>query len=511
MSRGVDSDAWRTIRGTLANYFAALFQMGLFVFHILAARFFGNVAYGAYVFAWSMVEMGCKVGIMGMDKGMLRGVAVARARGDEGAAVLAVATGLKVAASASLMVIGVLWLIAFVQEVATYRSALFALAPLVLPWSIVLVLVCATMATSTMRYNLLVRGLGEPAAMVTMVTFFGLFFAAWGEVGLASAHLAASVITVILATLAFRKRINAGRMVRDLVSRALDRPLLGFTVPIMPAELLNQAIYRLDIIFLGLYLKDPTVVASYGAAVLLASVISSVRYAFDPILSPLVAECTTRGEVKRLGDNLARMTRWVAALSLPIFATLVVFGDLFLGLWGPQYADARSALAVLCLAHLVNSVLGLHQWPVVMSGRSRLDLLNNVIGFVVIVALNVALIPTLGVTGAALATLAGNLAFRGLQVVQVRWLFGVSSFSRHVVRLALAWAMGGGIQVAVRALSSEAGWGTCALAVISGSTVSIIAALVMGLAPEDREFLGALFGRWHSGGGRGRGEGSITP
>lgn len=495
MSHSMGEDVRRTLRGTAANYVAALLQTSVFVFHVLAARLFGRTAYGAYIFAWSLVEMGCKVGVMGMDKGMLRGVAAARARGDEAAEVLVPATGLKVATAASLVVIGALWWVAWVQETPEYGSAVLALSPLVLTWSLTLVFVSATMATGTMRYNLIVRGLIEPAALVAMVLIYGLCVVDGRETGVALSHLSASALAALAGAWAFSRRSNARAVTRAALSEAPDRSLVRFALPVMVAELLNQSIYRLDIVFLGLFLADPKTVASYGAAVLIAGVISSIRYAFDPVLSPLVAECVTRGERERLAANLTRMTRWVLILSLPVFSTVVVFGDTLLGLWGPGYADLHVPLVILAVAHLVNAALGLHQWPVVMSGRSRLDLRNNTLGFVVTVGLHVTLIPTWGATGAAIATLVGNLVYRGLQVTQVRAFFRINPFNHPLFKVGLGGALVVGTQAAVRSLATDPGVGVFAVACACGVLVMAAAVRLSGPVPEDRDMLRALFRR----------------
>lgn len=485
-------DARRTLRGITANYVAALFQLLLFVFHVFAARWFGRTAYGAYIFAWSIAEMGCKVGVLGMDKGMLRGIAVARANGEDTEEARCAATGIAVAGLSSLVVIGVLWAVAWFQEVAEYRSALFTLAPVVLTWSLGLVLVCATMATGTMRYNLIVRGLCEPLAMVTAVSVLGTALPGLAEKGVALSHLLASSCAAFCAVWAFGRCQKWPRVLRALGPCSWDWRLVRFTLPVMLAELLNQAIYRLDIVFLGLLSNEgPTVVASYGAAVLLAGVLSSIRYGFDPILSPRVAACAEKGDTAGLASNLTTMTRWVLVLSLPVFSTLVIYGDRILGLWGPGYENAHAVLVVLCVAHLANAVLGLHQWPVVMSGRSPLDLLNNVAGFLVIVVANLLLIPALGPLGAALATLLGNVVFRGLQVLEVHRIFRVGPFDRSFLWLGVAGAFSLAVQLAIRGVVAEPGWSTVAISAICG--VATVATLYLWrAAPEDRELVSAV-------------------
>ncbi len=489
---GPDQDTKRTLSGTAANYLAALFQAGIFAFHVLAARLFGPLAYGAYVFAWSVVEMACKVGVMGMDKGMLRAVATARARGDAPSEAIAVVTGLKTVVFASLCTVLFVWLLAFFQEPKGYRLAMLVLAPVVLTWSCTMVLVSATMATGTMRYNLVVRGIAEPAALLALVVLVGTLFPGSGPAGVPAAHLLASSLTLGLACWALVQRLDGRAVLEAVRNRSVDRSLIGFAFPVMLAEVLNQAIYRMDIVLVRLLGDGAEVVAAYGAAVLLAGVISSVRYAFDPILSPMVAESLTHRDPGRLADNLARMTRWVTGMAFCLAAALAVYGDLFLALWGPDFVRAHPALIVLCLAHLVNAAIGLHQWPVVMSGRSRLDLLNNAVGFGVILAFNFALIPRWGLLGAASATLAGNLVFRGLQVVQVRRFFRANAFRAGFWRTLASGAVFALVLWVSRILIPDGGWPVFFAGVALGVGLATATVRALGLEPEDREVLGSL-------------------
>lgn len=483
MSEIRDKDAQRALRGGIANYLAAAFQLSIFAFHVLLARLFGQVAYGAYMFSWSIVEVACKVGIVGMDKGMLRGVAAARATGNALKEVEVVATGLKVVVLASVLVIAFLWLLAASQGDEIHGSALFTLAPVVATWSLGLVLVAATMATGTMKYNLAVRGVAEPLFMVGGALGIGLAFKRTGEVGAAGAHLVASTLTFAFAFWAFSRCFSVKNFFEALTRKSIDKHLVLFALPVMLAEILNQAIYRVDIMALGTFQRDPRIVASYGAAVVISSVISSLRYAFDPVLSPIISESVALGDVGRVKENLARMTRWVVFLAIPTFGSIVIFGDILLGFWGPEFAKAHGCLVLLACAHLINATLGLHQWPVVMSGRSRLDLLNNLAGFIVVVTLNVLLTPQFSALGAAVSTLGGNITFRVLQVIQVRHFFRATAFDKAFMKTLLAGILGVASQLLVSVLFVERSVLTFVFGSLAGMAVTFLCGCWWGLIP----------------------------
>jgi O-antigen/teichoic acid export membrane protein len=477
-------------RGSAVNYLAGLLQASVFLFHTIGARVFGPIAYGAYVFAWSVVEIGNKVTLAGLDKGVMRAVATARLTGDRQSEAVSLATAARVVAGVGAVV----WLglsvlapsLSGAEHAGTYAPVLRTLAPAVWLWAGMMVAVTATMATRTMRYNLVVRGIAYPVLMLGSLAAWVLLWPGGGGRAMAAAHLSALAATLACAALAFHRVFGLGSTCRAAFRAPLDRRLIAFSAPVGVAEVLNQALYRSDVIIIGMTLHDPALVAHYGACILLAEIISSIRYAFDPILSPVVAETAVSGDRARLDYNLKTLVRWVTLVGAPIFIGIVVFGDHLLSLWGPAYGDAFPALTVLAVAHLVNATLGLHQWVVVMSGRSRLDLANNAAAFAVVIVLALLLTPRYGLVGAASATLGGNLVFRTLQTLEAWSLLGVSGFSKGWGRVMLAAAASAGVQAGLRWTLPGSTWLASLVAFGLGAACYLLFLVALGLAPEER-------------------------
>ncbi|MBW1873332.1 MAG: polysaccharide biosynthesis C-terminal domain-containing protein, partial [Deltaproteobacteria bacterium] len=220
-------------------------------------------------------------------------------------------------------------------------------------------------------------------------------------------------------------------------------------------------------------------------------------YAFDPILSPVVAETVVTKDNARLSYNLKMMVRWVTLLGLPLFVAMIVFGDVLLTLWGPSYSEAFPALIILAIGHLVNAVLGLHQWPIVMSGRSKLDLFNNALAFAINIILNIVLIPIWGLAGAATATLVGNIVFRSLQAIQVGIIFRIHAFSIYWLRILVAVGLAVAVQIGIRVLVvGPPGFIVFLFATLIGMVVYFFVYLALGATPEDKQIVSRIMGRF---------------
>jgi O-antigen/teichoic acid export membrane protein len=436
------------------NYLTGALQGAIFLFHILAARLFGAAAYGAYRWAWSVIEVALQIGLWGVNQAVLRGVAAAEARHDRGERRSVVSTAL---GAVLLWSIGAAVVLALVPDTlfgwrlpADGAVALRVLSPMIPLWNVMMVLVMATMGARSMRANFIVRGITYPIVINVALLAMAATWPGSGARAIALAQVWAGASALVVAVIAYRHMLDEFPRVAWRPAQ-WDRRVLAFAMPVGAGEVVNQTLSRIDMVLLGLLRRDPHELAAYGAAMMLAEAVSGPRYAMDPLLSAVVAATHVSGDRERLERNLREMVTWVGRLACPIGIALLVWGDGLLRLWGSEYTSAFSALAILVVAHLLNANLGLHQWVVVMSGRPTLDLINNICALVSATAACVFAIPTFGPAGAAAGALTAVGTLRGLQLIEARWLEGVHGLSPALGRVLIAGAASAAVQIAIRA------------------------------------------------------------
>jgi O-antigen/teichoic acid export membrane protein len=93
-----------------------------------------------------------------------------------------------------------------------------------------------------------------------------------------------------------------------------------------------------------------------------------------------------------------------------------LFGKDILSVWGEQYKTAAVCLTLICCAQLVNCAVGSVGYVIMMTGKTIINLINNLAIVLLIIALNYLLIPRYGILGAA-ASLA--LALSIINVVRL--------------------------------------------------------------------------------------------
>ena len=145
----------------------------------------------------------------------------------------------------------------------------------------------------------------------------------------------------------------------------------------------------------------------FNVATRTTTFISFVTLAVSYPLMPLVARLYASGEIDRLQRIVVRTARGVLLFAWPAGLVLIVFGPSILGFFGSGFSEGATAVRILAIGEVANVVTGFGALVLLMSGRES-DLVRCVgIGAVLNVGLTLALIPLLGVDGAAIGTATG--------------------------------------------------------------------------------------------------------
>jgi O-antigen/teichoic acid export membrane protein len=113
-----------------------------------------------------------------------------------------------------------------------------------------------------------------------------------------------------------------------------------------------------------------------------------------------------RREVQRL---LCQSARTIFYMSLLAFAGFAILGPLFLKLFGSHYESAYAPLLLLAAGQSLSALFGPAAVVATLVGAPRVAIAGLAVGIVVNATLNLLFVPTMGATGAALATAAGAI------------------------------------------------------------------------------------------------------
>lgn len=295
----------------------------------------------------------------------------------------------------------------------------------------------------------------------------GVLLAGGGVVGLAVAHLAASVAgTLLLLVVARRIGLRADlRGVRwsGLVAAGRGSVVVGIYAVV------SSMLFRVDTLVLEA-LRGDVEVAVYAAAARIVETVLFVSWAVSRATFPAMAADPEPGRVGRL------VTGGVAAVALvygPVAVVALIAAPDVLGLlFGAQYAaTAAPALRALALAPIGYGLGFLAARGLVALGAERAALAATAAAVVLDVALAFLLAPSLGAVGTALATSAAYALQAVVVVALLRRRTGPLRLLRATAEPVLATVTMALVLVALRAawtpplLVQLAIAGTCAAGV----------------------------------------------
>ena len=144
--------------------------------------------------------------------------------------------------------------------------------------------------------------------------------------------------------------------------------------------------------------------------------------------------------------------------------------------------------------HLINATMGLMGYVLVVGGRSRLVLANNVVATIVNVALALLLIPRHGMVGAAIAVL-GSMALSAVMVlIEVRMIYRVYPVSRGALKPVAAGAVALGVELLLGSRVGPIGL-RIPLVIVAGLVSYLAVLIALGLAPEERRLADSIWSR----------------
>jgi O-antigen/teichoic acid export membrane protein len=184
---------------------------------------------------------------------------------------------------------------------------------------------------------------------------------------------------------------------------------------------------QIGIVLLGLFASSEEV-GIYRVAAQTATLVVFSLTAVNMVIAPHVSQLYTAGNKERL----QRMTTWSARgillIAVPVSGVFILYGEAILVLlFGDKYRTGHTALAILCVGQLVSAAMGSVGLLLNMSGYERDTVRGVALSAVANVLLNIILIPTFGMNGAATATAVTLLMWNAVLCRQVWVRLGIQS------------------------------------------------------------------------------------
>ena len=174
----------------------------------------------------------------------------------------------------------------------------------------------------------------------------------------------------------------------------------------------------IDIIILSIY-EGFDQIAYYSVSVKLAMLTTLALMSVNIVIAPRIAEIYENQKMQKLQMLIKHSTRIIFLISICVLSVLFFFSEEILGLFGQGYVIANNALLFLLAAQFFNAISGPGAIYLNMTGRQKT--LNKILvsALIINISLNFYLIPTQGINGAAIATLASLIIWNTITTVLI--------------------------------------------------------------------------------------------
>jgi O-antigen/teichoic acid export membrane protein len=443
-STPVESNS-RSLAGSSLVSFAgsAISAIMGFALTVVLARTLGDAGSGIVLQAIAVVTIVLSVARAGMDSAgvwLLPRLAVDDPARVRGAVVFMVAsaagTGVVCAALVALLTPA----IAAGTALPAEAVAAITLAGWFIPaGSALLVALAATRGLGGVLPYVAVGGIALPTARPVLVFVVALSGASYAAVTLAWAFpLPVALLAALLVVRSqVRRRETRARVVGSLrVDPTTRRLLLGYALPRTVSAVFEQSVIWLDVVIVGIVL-GPAAAGIYGAASRFVTVGLVVDSALRVVVAPQLSALLHVGDSAGVQVLYRRAAAWLVLFATPAYLLLALYPNAVLGILGNSFLAGAATLQILCVGAILTFLAGNIHSVLLMSGRSGWGATNKAVALAINIAGNVALLPLIGIVGAAISWAASMLVDALLALVEVRRMLGIRAELR-VVGYALA-------------------------------------------------------------------------
>jgi O-antigen/teichoic acid export membrane protein len=382
-----------------------------FVSHVLFARWLGVASYGTYVFALSWLNILFIAVQAGLNLSMVRFIAEYRAQRNRAAMTAVIGFSNKVVLILGGCVAVAGWAViagTLPQSAKEMRHTLYAALALTVVMALIQQRAAVLQGLERVVRATLVFEVLRPLALLAIV------FAAAHSLALdATAVMAANLVVstgVLIVLMAYARSSVLAESAAD------DRPVppwrswLVVSLPYVLVTGLTILLTQMDILMIG-HLLGPEQAGLYAPAAKVALLAVFPVVAIRARIGPLAARLFAEGKTAELQGRMNMATVLSIAACVAVLAVILPGRTLILGLFGPDFLLGGQVVMILALAYFFYSTLGAVEMFFLVGPFERANAVVSALTLGINLILNLILIPSFGIEGAAAATGAA-LVFR---------------------------------------------------------------------------------------------------
>lgn len=410
-----------------------------FLIRIVIARFYTPLDYGLFNLFFTILSISVGIGLLGIDQGISRYIGYYLGSKEyekiKSVEVIGLFTG---------SILGILFGISLffsAQWIAPVFSNSLALvdylriAAIGVPFYILLhLLVSIFQGFQSIKEKIIFFDFGKNAIFLALSIFVGVL--ALPFIGIIwSMVIAIDSIAIILLIYYFKNRkYLMDETNKMLINFDIGKNILMFSLPLAFVVILDRTMAWADTLMIGYFATDEAV-GFYNIAKPFSAFISEALRVALFIYTPLVAGLYAQKKFIENDRIYASITKWICFITLPLTLALFFFSEeIILLFFGKNYVLAAIPLKVLSISYFINNIMGPNGATLMAYGKTRFLMFATIAALIINIILNAFLIPTYGITGAAVATSISIISINGIRVYKLNKISGISSIKPDIIK-----------------------------------------------------------------------------
>ncbi|MHC1635951.1 MAG: flippase [Candidatus Methanospirareceae archaeon] len=418
---------------TIASFGMLLYLLLEFLTRIIVARNSTQSEYGEFSIGFVLLYFFTTASCLGLTGGIPRCIAYFRGKGDDNKVREVIFSAIQLSSIASISGFVLFFIL------SDHLSSLFHLQnpvvlkifSLALPFSVAIeILASIFLGFDRVEEKVYFRDILLNVLKVVFVAIAILLSPSFSHI------IISYVLATITAALAFMgyatKKMQIG------VKSNITKDLFFFSLPLLVTYTLTLTILQIDTLLLG-YFKTADIVGLYNAAHPLSQLITIFLVSLVFIYIPIASQLFSKNLVAEMKRSYAIITKWVFSATFPLFLALFLFPDTFLRFFfGSPYTNASLALRILAIGMLIHVFLGPNAATLIVIGKTKLNMVDDLIGAIANVTLNILLIPPFGINGAAIACTISLAVINILKSTQIFLTYDIHPFTKNYIKPIIA-------------------------------------------------------------------------
>ncbi|AKB17645.1 MULTISPECIES: flippase [unclassified Methanosarcina] len=441
MSEVISKSLTNVAQSAIIIFIGMIINLALgFLGRIIFIRFTTQSEYGIYSLAFTLMSVFVTISTLGLYDGTTRYIAKFRAKDQSEYVQDTVVSSIVIALISSILISVIAYLGSDYISVNIYNSP--ELSPV-----FKMLLIAVPLSVLISIFISIFRGFGESKIKICLneilrpVTYL-LFLASVVFLRLPFHNMVfVYVISILITFLAFIiyfiKKPPFKLKWNKLRINHVTKELLIYSMPLLAVSILLTIMSWTDTLMLG-YFKTPEVVGMYSAAYTIASLLSVVINSVGFLYVPIISQLYSKNQIEELGVINATSTKWSFMFTLPMFFLFFLYPDFILDLfYDSRYIEASTVFQVLVLGFITNAYFGLNYHTLMSIGKSYFLMNCTLMSAILNILLNLILIPSFGMVGAAIASALSFAVVEIYMTVKLYHFLNIHPFTNIYLRFTI--------------------------------------------------------------------------